>query len=102
MIDIYGFKHVSAILNTIENDKIDEDNLITYLTEQRDLILTINRDIDGLLLFYSGHGYNKSILFSDGERYQFREIYNIFDNKNAPLLIGKPKIFHWDCKLKIF
>ena len=52
-----------------------------------------NNDYDGLIVVFSGHGYQDGIITSDGVKHDLRKIKQFFSAKNVPSLKDKTKIF---------
>ena len=99
---VYNYNHVISIHNycKIKNEtcKITNEILNEFLTIHRSKI-HLNEDnvsIDGLMVFYSGHGYDKGLVLTDGSKMMFKDIEMIFNNKSLACLKGLPKIFYLD------
>eukprot|EP00479_Gromia_sphaerica_P010058 TRINITY_DN447_c0_g1_i5.p1 TRINITY_DN447_c0_g1~~TRINITY_DN447_c0_g1_i5.p1 ORF type:complete len:255 (+),score=47.98 TRINITY_DN447_c0_g1_i5:479-1243(+) len=54
-------------------------------------------EYDSFVFYFSGHGEENVIKTADSESYKIEDIVDKFEPSNCKTLIGKPKIFFWDC-----
>ena len=54
-------------------------------------------NIDGLIVCFSGHGIKDKMILSNGEEFEFRSLFDIFNGDNCGHLLDKPKLFFLDC-----
>ena len=92
VIQIYKLKHVLLIW-------------IKYIQAFSNLLLSINQELlqfskdpqhanaDMMILVILSHGKDGKIITSSGREYQIESIYERFNNRECPLLKGKPKFF---------
>jgi len=99
------FKHVHKYLNQLGYDnKIFEGVTVNNLkhffnfhSKQIEHLIEVNEMIDSLLVIYSGHGAEDTIITSDGREYFISKIHGSFDNISLDVLRGKPKFYLYDC-----
>ena len=84
---------------------LDTDSLNEMLQKTKDELENNNNNnnnnnnksksnYDGLIVVFSGHGYQDGIITSDGEEHDLREkIKRFFNAVNVPCLADRPKIF---------
>ena len=54
-----------------------------------------NHDI--FVMIIMSHGVEDHVMTSDGQYLSYDEILNLFSNEHCPQLIGKPKVFIFNC-----
>lgn len=55
------------------------------------------RKHDAFILIVLSHGHSGYVVGSDGFGLQFEDIVKMLNNENCPQLIGKPKLFFFNC-----
>ena len=100
--NIYSFEHVVSVQDKINNKTLDEDNFNNFLIEQRNniIILCKNKNVkspDCVLIYFAGHGHDKTILFGDGSSFSYKSIKMIFDNQMLICMASRPKMYFFDC-----
>ena len=98
----YKYKYIEKL---IDNQILDRLTLEEFLLKQNHIIKELCNSEntispDSIMFFYAGHGDKRGLVLGDENTMGFDEVRKIFNNENLGVMRNKPKLFHFDCKLK--
>lgn len=94
----FGYHVICNEINPKYNNEyyVTKDKFMEKLDEVRLELRKEDKKYDGLILNYSGHGFKRSIVMSDGTLVKVRDIKTHFSAKNISIFKDKPKIYIFD------